>query len=118
MNSVEYTPQTLTDAQKKQARENVDAASNDFIINVTSTDDINCTLDKTFDQINEAVQAGKKVYAKLDDFITIYMPMVLYTQNAGIVFATTAFVSESIEQYVLIVPAINNDDNKPRFIKS
>ena len=27
MNSVEYTPQTLTDAQKKQARENVDAAS-------------------------------------------------------------------------------------------
>ena len=117
MNSVEYTPQTLTDAQKKQARENVDAASNDFIINVTSTDDINCTLDKTFDQINEAVQAGKKVYAKLDGFITIYMPMVLYIQNAGIVFATTAFVSESIEQYVLIVPAINDDDNKPRFIK-
>lgn len=115
-NSVEYTPQTLTDAQKKQARDNVDAASNDFIINVTSTDDINYTLDKTFDQINEAVQAGKKVYAKLNSFFIIYLPMVLYSP-IGIVFAATAFGSESIEQYVLTVPAINDDDNNPQFIK-
>lgn len=115
-NSVEYTPQTLTDAQKKQARDNVDAASNDFIINVTSTDDINYTLDKTFDQINEAVQAGKKVYAKLNGLFIIYLPMVLYSPMA-IVFAATAFVSESIEQYVLAVPAINDDNNNPQFIK-
>lgn len=115
-NSVEYTPQTLTDAQKKQARDNVDAASNDFIINVTSTDDINCTLDKTFDQIKEAVQAGKKVCAKLNGSFIIYLPMVLYSPIA-IVFAATAFVSESIEQYVLAVPAINDDNNNPQFIK-
>ena len=64
----------------------MDAASNDFIINVTSTDDINCTLDKTCDQIQEAVQAGKKVYTKLNGIFTIYMPMVLYRPFA-IVFA-------------------------------
>lgn len=115
-NSIEYTPQTLTDAQKKQARDNVDAASNDFIINVTSTDDINCALDKTFDQIDEAVQAGKKVYAKLNGLFIIYLPMVLYSPMA-IVFAATAFISESIEQYVLAVPAINDDNNNPQFIK-
>ena len=116
LDTVLYTPQTLTDTQKKQARDNVDAASNDFIINVTSTDDINYTLDKTFDQINEAVQAGKKVYAKLNSLFIIYLPMVLYSP-IGIVFAATAFVSESIEQYVLTVPAINDDDNNPQFIK-
>lgn len=116
MNSVEYTPQTLTDVQKKQARDNMDAASNDFIINVTSTDDINCTLDKTFDQIQEAVQAGKKVYTKLNGIFTIYMPMVLYSPFA-IVFAATAFISESIEQYVLAVPKDNSNGNNPQFIK-
>lgn len=98
-----YTPQTLTDEQKKQARANVDAASNDFIINATLTDGINCTLDKTFDQIQEAVQAGKKVYAKLSNILVTYMPMVLYS-SIVLVFAATAFISESIEQYVLAVP--------------
>lgn len=115
MNSVEYTPQTLTDVQKKQARDNMDAASNDFIINVTSTDDINCTLDKTFDQIQEAVQAGKKVYTKLNGMFTIYMPMVLYSPFA-IIFAATVFISESIEQYVLAVPRDNSYGDNPQFI--
>lgn len=94
----------------------MDAASNDFIINVTSTDDINCTLDKTFDQIQEAVQAGKKVYTKLNGIFTIYMPMVLYSPFV-IVFAATAFISESIEQYVLAVPKDNSNGNNPQFIK-
>lgn len=116
MNSVEYATQTLTDEQKKQARENIDAASNDFIINVTSTDDINCTLDKTFDQIQEAVQAGKKIYAKLNGIFIIYMPMVLYSPFA-IIFAATAFISESIEQYVLAVPMSNNNGDNPQFVK-
>lgn len=90
----------------------------DFIVNVTSTDDINCTLDKTFDQIQEAVQAGKKVYAKLNGVFTIYMPMVLYSSFV-LIFAATAFISESIEQYVLAVPKSNSDSdgNNPQFLK-
>lgn len=63
--AVLYTPQTLTDAQKKQARENVDAAANDFVITATLTDNDNCTTDKTYTQIQEAVQAGKKVVVKI-----------------------------------------------------
>ena len=56
--AVLYTPQTLTDEQKKQARENVDAAS-DFVVNATANIDLTTTLDKTWAQINEAVNAGK-----------------------------------------------------------
>lgn len=88
----------------------------DFIVNVTSTDDINCTLDKTFDQIQEAVQAGKEVYAKLNGVFIIYMPMVLQTSFV-LIFAATAFTSESIEQYVLTVPKSNSDGNNPQFFK-
>lgn len=90
--------------------------SDNFIVNVTSADDINCTLDKTFDQIQEAVQAGKKVYAKLNGVFTIYMPMVLQTSFV-LIFAATAFTSESIEQYVLTVPKSNSDGNNPQFFK-
>lgn len=56
--AVLYTPQTLTDAQKKQARENVGAAGN-FVISVTLNSSSKVTLDKTFAQIREAINAGK-----------------------------------------------------------
>lgn len=59
-NAITYTPQTLTDAQKKQARENVDAAS-DFVIKATMGSGNAITLDKTFEQIQEAINDGKKV---------------------------------------------------------
>lgn len=55
-----YTTQTLTDAQKKQARENVDAAS-DFVIKATMGYGNAITLDKTLEQIQEAINDGKKV---------------------------------------------------------
>lgn len=56
--AVLYTAQTLTDAQKKQARENIGAAG-EFVINGTLTRDMTVTLDKTFEQINEAINVGK-----------------------------------------------------------
>lgn len=56
--AVLYTPQTLTDAQKKQARENVDAAS-DFVINASRSSGGGIALDKTAIQIREAINAGK-----------------------------------------------------------
>lgn len=74
-NSVEYTSQILTDAQKKQARENIDAAS-DFVVNGTPNQGGTVTLDKTLVQINEAVNSGKNVFARITsgDFIA-FMPL-------------------------------------------
>ena len=62
--AVLYTPQTLTDAQKQQARKNIEAAS-EFVVNGTINgeygeyDESTATLDKTFAQIKEALSAGK-----------------------------------------------------------
>lgn len=65
-NSVEYTPQTLTDAQKKQARDNVEAAS-EFVITATpDSSGERVTLDKTAAQIQEAVSAGKTPVVRLE----------------------------------------------------
>lgn len=64
--AVLYTPQTLTDAQKKQARENIDAAS-DFVTAITlyENDPERASFDKTFDEISAAVSAGKRVFARV-----------------------------------------------------
>lgn len=56
--AVLYIAQTLTDAQKKQARENIDAAS-DFVVNGTVNSKREATLDKTHAQIQTAIQEGK-----------------------------------------------------------
>ena len=56
-NAVLYTAQALTDAQKKQARENVDAASSDLVITGTLNDEA-LTPDQTYAHTHEAVQAA------------------------------------------------------------
>lgn len=63
--AVLYTAQTLTDTQKKQAGENVDAAIGDFAVTATIQNFPTCTLDKTFDQIQDAISKGKRVFAFL-----------------------------------------------------
>lgn len=84
-NSVEYTPQTLTDEQKKQARENVDAAS-DFVINATPNSSETATLDKTFEQIKEAIATGKNpiVVFRDSESSSFYLRMLNDTTNACI----------------------------------
>ena len=62
--AVLYTPQTLTDAQKKQARENIDAAS-DFVVNGTVSGDGAVTIDKTYAQVKESIDAGKSPVARI-----------------------------------------------------
>ena len=61
--AVLYTAQTLTDAQKKQARENIDAAS-DFvtIITLDENNPRRASFDKTFAEISAAASAGKRVF--------------------------------------------------------
>ena len=78
--------------------------SDDFIVTATLTDDTNCTLDKTFAQIQEAVQAGKKVYAQLNTGITARMPLVLYNTNS-LLFGATTTTYNNIELYALAVTA-------------
>lgn len=57
--AVLYTEQTLTDAQKKQARNNIDVDVNYFVVNGTVNSHFKLTLDKTFSQIREAISDGK-----------------------------------------------------------
>lgn len=56
--AVLYTEQTLTDGQKKQARVNVDAAS-EFVVNASQDTSGGITLDKTYRQIQRAIVMGK-----------------------------------------------------------
>lgn len=71
--AVLYTPQTLTDEQKKQARENVDAAS-EFVVNATQGSDGTIELDKTAEQIQEAISAGKTPIVRAG---TVYMALLV-----------------------------------------
>lgn len=88
--AVLYTPQTLTDAQKKQARENVDAASSDFVVNGTLYSSGFVSLDKTFTQVQAAIQEGKQPVAKLPyGAVTALLPLVGVKENLFI-FGTTA----------------------------
>lgn len=84
--AVLYTPQTLTDAQKKQARENIDAAS-DFVITITPDSSGGVTLDKTAKQIQEALSAGKTVVARGAGDSTNYMQLIL-SEGTDFIFGT------------------------------
>ena len=87
--AVLYTAQTLTEAQKKQARENVDAAS-DFVVNGTLYSSGFVSLDKTFTQVQAAIQEGKQPVAKLPyGAVTALLPLVGVKENQFI-FGTTA----------------------------
>lgn len=82
--AVLYTAQTLTDAQKQQARESIDAAIADFVVNGTSVSGETITLDKTFAQIMEAINAGKTPIVKLvfaSFGISLYIPLILTSDD-------------------------------------
>lgn len=82
--AVLYVSQTLTDEQKKQARENVDAAIGDFAVNATyNSSDGSFTLDKTEEQIREAISAGKRpfIVVKFGPNTYAYYPLSDYTES-------------------------------------
>lgn len=95
-NAVLYTAQALTYAQKKQARENIDAASSDFVINGTLNDDDALTVDKTYDQIQEAVQGGKRVTLKVNKYtIDISLPLI-GENDTGYIFEASLTVFPTV----------------------
>ena len=92
--AVLYTPQALTDAQKKQARENVDAAIADFVVNGTLDSDMTVTTDKTFAQIQAAIQEGKQPVAKLSGLgITFSLPLAI-SNDTTIAFGAMVNISD------------------------
>lgn len=103
--SVLYTTQTLTDAQKKQARENVDAAS-DFVINATANLNLTLTLDKTWAQINEAVNAGKTPVLVMPygvkDSLRLQL-LDIFTDGTGMAFSNAGAVSGATMAVTAIV---------------
>lgn len=104
--AVLYTPQTLTDAQKKQARENIDAASIDFVINGTLNDDDALTLDKTYTQIQEAVQAGKSAVLKVEVYGIGFVLPLIGKSSSGYLFTTAATVFPTVTiQFIAVVGA-------------
>ena len=103
-NAVLYTAQTLTGAQKKQARDNVDASASDFVIDATITDisSMQCTLDKTYAQIREAVQDGNKPVVHFADpggTGTIIMPLT-DDFGIGLIFRATITVDDGVTNQI------------------
>ena len=125
MNSVEYTAQTLTDEQKKQARDNIEAADVDFIITATVASDNTCTTDKTFAQIQEAIRAGKRAVIKVKNSgMDLILPQMGEFEDNYIFAAGNNFFNDilSIQHTVIVgeqgaqifkcqVAAYDNDGN-------
>ena len=93
--AVLYTQQTLTVEQKKQARGNIDAAIADFVVNGTINSNMEVTLDKTFEQIQEAVQEGKHPAVNIQGqgMGATFLPLVAADTDM-LVFAAVGDVSE------------------------
>ena len=91
--AVLYTAQTLTDEQKKQARDNIDAAIADFVVNGTINSDRTVTLDKTFAQIQAAIQEGKHPVVHIPEMAISSLPLVVAATDV-VTFAAVADVSE------------------------
>lgn len=112
--AVLYTAQTLTDAQKKQARENIDAASSDFVVNGTVNSDRTVTLDKTFAQIQEAVQGVKEDHVRLlltMSGSTFVLPVVVIASNA-VAFQAELIGEGSVVQTVNVTVTANGSTIK------
>lgn len=84
--AVLYTAQTLTDAQKKQARGNVDAAG-EFVVIMSPDSSGGVTLDKTAAQIQEAISVGKTPVVYAAGSISPYYRL-LFMANGSFMFGT------------------------------
>lgn len=104
--AVLYTAQTLTEAQKKQARQNIGVDVNYFVINGTIDSHFKPNLDKTFSQIREAISDGKipivaiggayfQLSQNTDEFITFVI--VLADKNVSGLQSIYVYPTKSAE---------------------
>lgn len=76
--AVTYTPQTLTEEQKSQARTNIGAGQPVFAVNLTEVEIDNYTADKTAAEIEAAYQAGRTIVCRMKaPFTGTYIPAEL-----------------------------------------
>ena len=104
--AVLYTQQTLTDAQKKQARHNIDAAG-EFVVNANALNGSEVTVDKTYAQISEAIKAGKTPSVHLLHRVgPVYLRLFSYYENQPITFST----SGEGEKYPYMLSLVMTED--------
>lgn len=119
--AVLYTAQTLTDAQKKQARENVDAAGSDFVINATPGPS-GVALDKTWEQISEAISSGQTVIAHFATSDHSYACLRLYefvsAGTGSITFSNAVAAGDTSGMYVLTVRGDGTASFSAKFLLS
>lgn len=114
--AVKYTPQTLTAAQKTQARNNIGAGQPVFVVIVTEAVGDVFTADKTAAEIEVAYQAGRTIVCRMKvpldgKFMPIELPLKSRMQEKVFAFAIDQ-LSEK-EMYSVSV-TINESGVTPR----
>lgn len=100
--AVTYTPQTLTDEQKSQARTNIGAGQPVFAVNVTGVGGSGgYTADKTAAEIEAAYQAGRTIVCKtqaqfLIGYIPVELPLVSRNKERVFIFAVDQLIGDGI----------------------
>ncbi len=103
--AVTYTPQTLTEAQQKQARANIGAGQPVFAVNVTlgvgEDGRDKYTADKTAAEIEVAYQAGRTIVCKTQaqfiiGYIPVELPLMSRTKERVFSFAVDQLVRNGI----------------------
>ena len=103
--AVLYTAQTLTDAQKKQARQNIEAA-NEFVINGTLTEGGTALLDTPYVEIQEAANSGKVPVVYLRSAATLMYFRLLELTPTSVTFTNSATDTNGLNHiYMLRVTA-------------
>ena len=118
--AVTYTPQTLTEEQKSQARTNIGAGQPVFVVNVTGTVDNNYTTDKTAAEIEAAYQAGRTIVCRWAvPFIVSGMPVELplksRVKERVFIFAVDQLVKKQI---FTITVEISDSGVKPSVVSA
>ena len=98
--------QSLTNAQKEQARANIGAGQPVFAVNLTATLDDNYTADKTAAEIEAAYQAGRTIVCRMVvpfvfNYIPAELPLKSRVQERVFIFALDQLVKKEI--YTLTV---------------
>lgn len=98
--AVTYTPQTLTEAQQKQARANIGAGQPVFAVNVTEVEIDNYTADKTAAEIEAAYQVGRTIVCRMNGpftgtYIPVELPLLSRLQERVFYFGAEQLSSQS-----------------------
>lgn len=112
--AVTYTPQTLTEEQKSQARTNIGAGQPVFAVNVTEVGESGgYTADKTAAEIEAAYQAGRTIVCKtqmlfMNSYISVELPLMSRNQERVFIFA----VYQLIQGLSIVSITVNISDSK------